>query len=400
MNTFPSAVSCSTGLANVLQEVMASAIRPVEASQPGTFLEAPPGLELAARRLQHLLKHCEPDGSQGSYVGWITRIAYEVIRERGAFDLLSGLLIFFHEGGSLREYEDLIAKSLGLASPLASLRSGRLELLRKRADPLIDAKLKEMEDPDFQITPVGQEFSAPFLLWNRNTQFDAYLSDRSVVDLMHEIRKRGPGLLQPIEAARRLEKRRAALRMVGYPTVFTSPNIAGAFRMLGDRYSLGIARALEAGEFGLYFYQGGDFDRVVVGLVQRVQTCPVDPTTQNAVYFYPGLLEERGVMIVRSNPISLPESLSGEDLFFEVLAMIAHEYRHHQEGVPRERRTPIVTFRRELKAHGREFLWRAEYGDKRFLEQYATESHAGFAMHFRDNFEKFYGTWFNLTSSG
>jgi hypothetical protein len=73
---------------------------------------------------------------------------------------------------------------------------------------------------------------------------------------------------------------------------------------------------------------------------------------------------------------------SPEDVLFEILAAVVHEFQHHEDVLPKEKRTPPVVFRLELRAHAREFLWRADWGDTGWLEDHTVHAPLGFASGF------------------
>lgn len=233
---------------------------------------------------------------------------------------------------------------------------------------------------------------------------DVYLVDPPTSAFLSEIERRSPDLVRRDEAFARLGRRRSLLRGFMERAPFTealrAKDIVRSFRLLGDPYSLRVAQAIEGAEFRLLLADHASFDSQVADLVKKTsRRLPLDSRTQNAVYFPSGLIEERAILAVRIPPIGLAPGLRPEDILFEILATLVHEFQHHEDIVPEERRTAPVVFRLELRGHAREFLWRAEHGDTGWLEAFTVNAPTGFALRFRDHFDRHYGPRFRGTPS-
>lgn len=362
----------------------------------------PPGPELGPtsgfvfRRLDHVRRHSHPETSQGSYVDWLVRVADREISARGDGASMERLLKFLQHGTGIGELERLASVATGFS--VERLRGRRRELLQGDNELLRGVKLRELEDARLELFGVERGLTPTFRFKRRGTQFDAYLDDAGVCRLMKELANRSPGLLRRDEKERRIKRRDAALdgllaaQSNDFPP--TDDDLAQAYRALGDPWSSKIHAALGAGEVRVRLYRGQEFEKYVGNLVSLLQTRPIDPSSQDAVYFRAGQLGPKAVMMVRRRPLGLSPHAPAKDAFFEVLAVVAHEYQHHLDIDPRERMTPPVLFRHELAAHAREFLWRAEHGDVVPLSEFAIESKTGFAMHFLNRFEANYGAWF------
>lgn len=230
-------------------------------------------------------------------------------------------------------------------------------------------------------------------------QFDAYLGKPSTPDLLRRIDGQAPGLLRRHEIDRRLQRRRFLLgeflKWVPDPSSPGNREIAHAFRMLADPLSIEVGRAIERGEFELRLRSDAEFDREVGEISKKLfPKRPVDPSTQSALYVRGGRLEPHGVLFVRRRPLDLDVSLPPVTVFFEILAMIVHEYQHHRDMRPGGSLPASALFPLELKAHAVEFLWRAAHGDAdllgALLQGYASHASAGFVLRFRDYFERYY----------
>jgi len=367
---------------------------PLLMPEPGPV--RPPFSSFAFRRLDHVRRHSHPETSQGSYVDWLVRVADRGILARGAGASMERLLTFLQHGTGIGALERLASVATGLA--VERLRGRRRELLQSDNELLRGVKLRELEDARLELYGVGRGLTPTFRFKRRGTQFDAYLDDAGVCRLMKAIANRSPDLLRRDGKERRAKRREAALdgflatKSDGF--LLTDDDLAEAYRALGDPWSSKIHAALTAGQVRVRIYRGEEFEKYVGSLVSLLQARPIDPSSQDAVYFREGQLGPKAVMMVRRRPLGLSPYASPRDALFEVLAVVAHEYQHHLDIDPRERMTSPVLFRHELAAHAREFLWRAEHGDAAQLSEFAIESKTGFAMHFLNRFESHYGAWF------
>lgn len=401
--------------------------------------------ELAYTRLRRLVSSTGQEGLQGGYAGWITKLATDEVQRGGSPEAMGRILSFLSQGGSLRDYENVVASIVGPSplarkpwyepaflggakrvlaraeesfpeiarvashpvwraslerslmaaekSPLAVLRLRRLARLIAAGDPLLDLKLAEMGDPDVRIRGIQEPPRSFAVQW---AQWDAYLGDVSTMVLLSEVARRSSSLLRPHEASWRRERRRRSLEgfVSNFPAAtLNRQRVAEALRLLGDAHSLRVAESIERREFEILLL-GENFEEKIRELVRRSGASLSNLRTQNAVYFPQGILGAKGVMAVRTRPVDLSPGATVEEILIEVLASVVHEHQHYEDTVPGERRTARAAFRLELRGHAREFLWRAEQGETSWLREYASESPMGFALHFRDHFERHYGSRF------
>ncbi|HSA60448.1 MAG TPA: hypothetical protein VLJ37_12280 [bacterium] len=301
------------------------------------------------------------------------------------------------------------ALKVAAASPLAMIRFHRLYLLLRDRDGLLDSKLGELGDEHFRLAGVYPH-PAPVLDRFHANQSDAYLGHPSAGPLIDEVEEKGPEWIEEGESAARAERRRAILRRLlrdrPLPGALCVQDVVCAFRRLADPFSLALARAIENREFDLEILSGDSFHERVLGHFREIRRKSphnriIDPATQDAVYLYAGLVTARAVMMVRHRPLQMRFNAPPEEVLFEVLCCIVHEYQHHLDIIPAEAKTQPVMFRIELLGHAREFLWRAGHGDPGPLKRLLRESPLGFALGFRDDFEKDYGPAFrsNLNSA-
>lgn len=385
----------------------------------------------AIRRLRGLVEGVDAF-HRGGYVGWITRIALDEVSRQKSSVPLTKLLAFMEQGGRLEDYEKTVASIVGpqpliswpwyrpfwlqprgmkhrpmphwnlsaegrvlltrafvtlgdgdffenlkkriapstrlswleeilrLASlsPLGRLRLQWLNRLLEGPEPLLISKLKELQDaelcllPDFRPRPSSQD--------------DGYVDDGATAALIFEARKKAPLLSAMAETRRRMCLDRLQQAVAGLSMEkLAGGDLMKAFHSLEDPVSMRVARALVGGAFELRFQSHGG--------------------AADAVYFYPGLVASRAVMVIRR-----PASQLSATAIFEIMASIVHEFQHHEDKVGEIQRTPQAVFRLELRAHAREFLWRAEWGDTDWLNGFTIHAPLGFALRFRDHFEKHY----------
>lgn len=349
------------------------------------------GTPAAWRRYEHVIRHSEVEGARGGYAGWLTKVASQTLLEQQDHPALAGILTFLDRGGPMADYERLVAGIIrpgsGVRQTVEAHQDRRRELILKEGGILQQSKLRELWDERLMILGVAESRS---LRRRRGSQFDAYLDDPSTCDLLTQIDRNSRRLCDPRPASATAARRRHLLKnflsWIPDPASLTSRDVAQAFRLLRDPFSLKIAEAIENEAFVLRVLPWIRFEKEVGEAAARVYRRPADPRTENARYFCAGRIHAKGVMFVRSRPLGLQDAPSPEDLLFEVLALIVHEYQHHLDMDPAENRPASALFRLELKAHAREFLWRALYGDANLLREYAGSA-AGFALHFRDAFE-------------
>jgi hypothetical protein len=286
------------------------------------------------------------------------------------------------------------ALTASMDSPLAKLRFRRLSMILQKPNGLLASKLRELSDPDFQI--MGSRYgkipsSAEKIL---KSQWDAYLGDPYVAQNIHELYSQSADLLQPEAAARRLQRRDEILekffqgRRRGHP--LNNSDIVKAFRMLGDPVSLEIAEAIATEVFELRLRDNKTFEYEILlapgGGIGDVRI-------ENAAFFYAGLLGPKAVMLVRSTPIPLYPDANAYDVFFEILGKIRHEYKHHLDIQAGEKRGTILSFKQESAAKVEEYLWRAQHGDVRLLENVHRRAPAGFGLWWRNHFEALLWNW-------
>src|SRR5262249_33129458 len=72
----------------------------------------PEARNLAVARLGHAMKHSGDTEGDGSYTGWLTRVVFQDIFEKYDAKRASRMLNFLVEGGSILDYEAVLAKDL------------------------------------------------------------------------------------------------------------------------------------------------------------------------------------------------------------------------------------------------------------------------------------------------
>lgn len=274
-------------------------------------------------------------------------------------------------------------------SPLAALRLERLGALLETPEPLMASKLAELGDPELRLTGTG---SMPF----RAQQRDAYLGDISTTALLFQIETESEGLMERSAALSRHARRRRILAdfLEGRAVESLRPkDLSRALRLLGDAKSVRVAGAIDAMAPQVRPF-GTDFDSRVAALFEQAGKPVPKLGTQDAFYFHRGLVAPRAVLALRIPPLRTASDARPEDVLFEILATIVHEWQHHDDAVPEERKTATVVFRLELRAHAREFLWRADHGDTDWLWEFTAGAPLGFALRFRDHFDRHYSPRF------
>ncbi|MFO1462800.1 MAG: hypothetical protein U1F66_03415 [bacterium] len=118
------------------------------------------------QRLHHAVANSDPSGTQGSYSGWITRLALEEIVQNGDPDSLTGLLSHLAEGGNLYHYEHRLGalfpslqffQVTGLANRLRSENHDRirnLPLSPSARDALYNFRQIQGEDINPELSKV------------------------------------------------------------------------------------------------------------------------------------------------------------------------------------------------------------------------------------------------------
>lgn len=291
------------------------------------------------------------------------------------------------------------AVQLSANSPLTLYRLYRLHRILLENGDLTLSKLREMGDSDLHLqgfSPSRWHFlkflrSHPVKL--KNTQYDAYLDHSAPLVLLHEIQKRWPKLLDAPASAQRAEARAKKLGPViatlGGKTHFENEDILQAFHALSDPLSLKIAKEMIQNEFEFKILGETNYGDAVrhFDLLNGEPTSDAPASELAPAYYYPpGKVGVKGVMLLRSPKLKNYSAASLNDLLFETLGKIVHEYKHHLDIDLQKR----MELREEMMAFGREYLWRAEHGDVRMLNAFHADGNAGFALHFRDKFEEWY----------
>ncbi len=92
----------------------------------------PAKLDFALRRLAHMVTHNDAQGTQGTYAGWITRLAFRRIIEDGNAMKLRQLVDLHNEGAPIKIYEIFLAPDLAIPELLPMPRS----LFSKFTEPI------------------------------------------------------------------------------------------------------------------------------------------------------------------------------------------------------------------------------------------------------------------------
>ncbi len=280
---------------------------------------------------------------------------------------------------------------LAAVSPLALARFYRLHQVLQARGGLLDSKLEEMGDEDFQLSGPNPFPKVQALGEGRN-QFNAYLGTDDIHSVLQEYYRRAPALMSDVAGLeRRLQRRQELLARI--PDIVPWPRkpaiLSGALRMLGDPLSLQVLQGMAQGLHLEILPEEGFEARLAELPGAELGTIP-----HQAVYFHAGIAGDKALMLFRDPPLKHLKEQGPEESLFELLANLLHEYRHHMDIRPGEKRSEALHLRQELLAHAVEYLWRAEHGDVRWMKEFEDYSHAGFALHFRDKFEEWYGDWF------
>lgn len=292
-------------------------------------------------------------------------------------------------------YGELIGRALRTAeaSPLPFYRLQRLYGLLKKTDALTGSKLMELGDPNFQL--VGSKvpkLPVPIFWKNRPSQFNAYLGEEAPLDLLAELQHRTPALLDPKQAETRRTNRMKILESL--EAAHARLNLedpafwAYAFKLLGDPYSRRIAADIEARKFDLQVLEVSEF-------VRRCREMDLEEAADdNAFFLHSGVTGGKPLMMVKKIAIDHYSFQVRGDPIFAALGKIVHEYQHFLDIDPAQSRTQPVVYVQEMRAHLREALWRAQYGDTTKLASFHRDGNSGLALHWRDKFESLYGHHF------
>lgn len=292
-------------------------------------------------------------------------------------------------------YGELIGKVLKAAegSPLPFYRLQRLHGLLAKTDHLTTYKLMELADRDFQL--VGRQAAklpSPLFLKSRPSQFNGYLGAEAPIELLEELQRRQTDLLDPQNAQAREAARvrtLAGLETIRMRLSINSPAYwAYAFKLLGDPYAKRIAADIEAEKFQLEVLEPEDMARRCREFGEEYSA------GDNAVFLHSGVTGGKPLMMVKSFPVDNYSYTTRQDPVFTIMGKIAHEYQHFLDIDPAQRRTQSVIHLQEMRAHLREALWRAQYGDTTKLASFHRDGNSGLALHWRDKFESLYGHHF------
>lgn len=292
-------------------------------------------------------------------------------------------------------YGDILGKVLQAAeaSPLPFYRLQRLHHLLGKTDHLTTYKLLELADQDFQL--VGRKtpkLPAPFFFKKRPSQFNGYLGAEAPLELLEELQHRQADLLDPQKAEARKAARVRALGILdvgrGFNDIHSPLYWAYAFKVLGDPYAKRIAADIEAGKFQLEVLEYEDFARRCREIGEE------DSVGDNAFFLHSGVTGDKPLMMVKAFPVDNYSFETRPDPVFAVMGKIAHEYQHFLDIDPAQPRTQTVVHLQEMRAHFREALWRAQYGDTQKLASFHRDGNTGLALHWRDKFESHYGHHF------
>lgn len=347
---------------------------------PPLFTRLPSHLQddvATLNRFRNLHEAADQFGTRGTYVGWIAREVVRRAEDRNDLGSLRSSLEFFQSGGPLRDLEERLGVSGGV------LRRVRASRVAASGAPLASLKAAEMGDMHFRLSHDPAEF--------RQGQATAYLADARTSELMARVQAEAPALLEPKAAARRYREARRVLEGIAVRKPlgegFWRTEVLAAFQHLGDPISRRIAeRAGRA--YALHVLPSEDFAaKVAARHFREGRRHFPDPKIQNAVFFRPGDPE----LYVRSRPLDLAWNLRPADVLFQVGAIVVQEDRHAGDL---EAEAPAWTeeahFAMELRGHAEEFLFRAFHGDVGPLTRMTRGSFLGFALAFRDVYERLY----------
>lgn len=290
----------------------------------------------------------------------------------------------------------LIDRAIVLAgrSPMAMARMARLEVLlsdgRKVLTPL---KLAELADPEIQI--FGSENAWSSSLSPSPSQSNAYLGDRAPLAIIAEMQRRKAELIDPDEAKVRSSRRDGILDSqfpagIG-PQDFRPEVLAESFRRFGDPTSLAVAKAILRGDFNLEI-------RPRVAFQHRANEFTDVKSNDLAYYFLSHNSRAKGIMLIRQPEIQVYSRDSARKAYFGLMTSIVHEYRHHLDITPEQKRSKDVHLYQEMSAHFAEYLWRAEHGDTHNFATWVGNQAMGPALRFHDYYENVYGRWWKEDS--
>ncbi|MCE9624128.1 MAG: hypothetical protein K8R69_01550 [Deltaproteobacteria bacterium] len=292
-------------------------------------------------------------------------------------------------------YADLIGKALNNSarSPLPFERLRRIHGLLGKPDALTPTKLLELSDRQYKL--VGskhRELDIPLFGKTKPLQFNGYLGEKAPMELLLQLNRGQADLLDPTRAETRKAHRLRQIHQWEIGRARFDPATPAfwsyGFQMLADPFSRQIARDLDSGKFTLQVLSRADFESRCRELGME------DAMTDNAFLLHSGITGGKALMLVREFPHDHYSLDARPDPMFLVLAKIVHEYQHFLDIDPAETRTLPVVHMQEMRAHLREALWRAQYGDTTKLAKYHRDGNSGLAQHWRDQFESLYGYHF------
>jgi hypothetical protein len=165
--------------------------------------------------------------------------------------------------------------------------------------------------------------------------------------------------------------------------------IAQTFLKFEDPIAQEVAEAIFSERILFRLEDDKHYDRIIKKLPGGK---PSEHAT-NAMYFAPGRLDTKPVMLVRMNPKLPHKDASREAVLFDIFGNIVHEFRHFKEFDVKRSDELGMMLLWETNAHLQEYHWRGKYGDIHYLKDFSDMGPAGFALTFRNMFEQWYPTW-------
>lgn len=324
--------------------------------------------------------------TQGSYAGWATARVLAELPCGADVRTLKPLTEFLETGGPLAEYESRLAFLID-AKSLDDLRRERYLALAQDPSPpesvqgqLVASKLAELDDPHFRLCGRGEILPVGTAAEPRASQGTAYVVSAAAEALLDRIGRIGPELLDAKDALRRIERARRILSdNLAKPLRrgdAEPEDLLWTLRCFGDPIALAAADRMEKGAYDVHLCQDDEFEAMLKG---RVKVTERDfGIFQKDYYGFPAIL-------LRSNAASW--RMAGWSSQFRAFSIVGN-YLHEDDHSIRQEDFLSA----ELLAHGIEVLWRAEQGNVDRLKEFFEDSPLGFALSFRDYFEKFYST--------
>jgi hypothetical protein len=293
-------------------------------------------------------------------------------------------LLDYHLGVPGRAAQVDAVLRLAGKSPLGSARIDRLCLILETGlDSFKPLKLAELSDAESLLFGVEHRWSAPQAV--ASSQGNAYLGEQAPLELIAQMKRLAAELTDPELTEVRLGQRQQVLEDL-FPTGVRAEHmnrrsLNTAFRRFGDPLSVQLADALTRGEFRVEILPDRAFKT-------RAQEFSEIEVTESAFYFH-----WEKLVLIRMPKLKNYSHDSSRNAFFEVMAMLVHEYRHHLDIEPGQKRTPLIHLHQEMRGHFTEFLWKALHGDNHQFSVFTKDISMGPAMRFHDYYELGYGHW-------